>query len=878
MSFSDLLTPRQDVLSDDGIEGIIDLANAGVVRRRRTPLESRPNDFFNLTYPTADVRRVVEKLGTRFLNGNDVPGLFLFEGLKGSGKSHLLLLVYHLFANHTAAQSWLFRHNLICPLPSDAVVIINKFTDQPLKSIWDFIFEQLTGKRPEKTTVQPGLGDVEAVLGDRRLVLIFDELEQGINVIGDPVLRAQNIAFLQMLSEWGNRSRQVTLFASIYSDRDEPGSTLKRVPAVRVQFTHSTDRARVVLHRLFNNYLDFDMERSAPVIESYLARWQRHMSLDVERLRAEMMQAYPFSPDLLDVLLQRVPARGGFQNLRGALGFFAQLVRFNYGITDLITPAHALIADQVIATLLSDLDASGDLINRARGNLKELERLPLAGDVASAVLLYTLAGTGRVGSTREELLRSVLRPGVDINEIEQTLLAFQKYASHFHMQEGRYFFDVEENADAKVEFRSLSVDDRDAHSKLSEIWRNDIFRGDPHTAIFTDADETKAECEKLEKGRLRYVLAPRRLKAEERHSLYHGMSERNQAILLEPRDAAFNLHAHPDLLKWAKRHIAAQGLRANTPDATRSSHYERIGKEDRKSIVEAIRRAGLIYIRFESFGTTPAADLVEEESLGSAVDKDGVLAALNQSHFPVQLIEEHLSARLADLKGRTVAEVDREYRNTLGFPVPTLQSSVSRAIRALCKGEKIGVRHTRGNYCHEDPPLSETELLAATIDDPFPVGAEPIVKTQQPRSVVHIPDSVNGDLPVTLLPEMPPFDPPAERRETLSIPPQLSAGALRQEMAARLQNYGEAKILRIQFTVFLEQTAGDLSALPASLRGGLAGQGTLAAEITLTKEGEFSKGQIEQMAESLPSISGAEYRARLDVLVGQPQVVGVMNG
>ena len=50
MSFSDLLTPRSEVLSDDGIEGIIDLANVNV-RRRRLPLEARPSDFFALTYP-----------------------------------------------------------------------------------------------------------------------------------------------------------------------------------------------------------------------------------------------------------------------------------------------------------------------------------------------------------------------------------------------------------------------------------------------------------------------------------------------------------------------------------------------------------------------------------------------------------------------------------------------------------------------------------------------------------------------------------------------------------------------------------------------------------------------------------------------------------
>lgn len=70
MSFSDLLKPRPEVLSDDGIQGIIDLANLNVQRKRRLPLEARPHDFFSLTSPTADVRRVVERLGERFSSDN----------------------------------------------------------------------------------------------------------------------------------------------------------------------------------------------------------------------------------------------------------------------------------------------------------------------------------------------------------------------------------------------------------------------------------------------------------------------------------------------------------------------------------------------------------------------------------------------------------------------------------------------------------------------------------------------------------------------------------------------------------------------------------------------------------------------------------------
>jgi hypothetical protein len=863
MSFSDLLKPRREVLTEDGVEGIIDLANL-TARGKKRPLEARAEDFFELTYPTADVRRVVAQLNTRFSGNGDVPGLFLFEGLKGSGKSHLLLFVYHLFKNAAPAGEWLAKHSLSCSLPADAEVILIKFTDLPLESIWGFIFQKLTGKAPAKAAVQPGLAEVEVALGSRRLVLILDELEQGIRVISDPALQAQNIAFLQMLSEWGKRSDQVTMFASIYSDQVEPGSTLKRVQPVRIQFAQATDRERVVLHRLFSNYLSFDPKSAAPVIESYLSLWQRHAPGDLDRLRNAMQQGFPFSPGLLDVILERVPKRGGFQNVRGALGFLAHLVRLHHKTADLLTPAHADLADKEVRVRLSDLDTSGDLITRAHDNFNDLKNdVPLASEVASSVLLYTLASSGKaIGATRDELVLAVLGPGENINTLERALFAFQKYASNFWLRDGRYLFDTEENPDAKVELRSLGIQDAEARTKLHDIWRTEVFR-EPNTVIFTDAAATKTACEALEKDRLRYVLAPRRLKAEERHDLYHGLSVRNQVILLEPRDAKMDLNCHADLLKWAKRLIAAQGLIATTPDAERRVQYEHIGKEDKANITAGIRRAGLVYIHFEQFGATPTADIVEEESLGNATGKDDVQAALSQHIFPAQLVAEHLGGRLVAVKGRTVADVDREYRATLGFPVPTHVNSVSRAIRELCRGPqpRIGVRHPRGNFCGEEPQLSESELLAATIDDPFTPAIPP------PAIPGGTPPFTPQPSPQPPIPPPPPPVPPGAHRETIAVPPQTSAGLLRQEIAARLAGCGADKVVKTQFTIHMDRTEGDLSSLPASFRGTLSGPGRLSVEITVNKEGDFSKGQIEQMTESLPNISGAEYQARLEAIV-----------
>jgi len=477
-------------------------------------------------------------------------------------------------------------------------------------------------------------------------------------------------------------------------------------------------------------------------------------------------------------------------------------------------------------------------------------------------MLYTLTGTaGSVGATRDELIRSALRPGnSDINEFEGTLLAFRKYASHFWIEGTRHYFDLKENPDASVELESLKYGDPAASALLRDTWRDEIFR-EQRCAIFADASATREALDAMDKHGIRWCLAPRRLRPEERHGLYFGLSLRNQVILLEPHDEQFNLDRHPDLLKWAKRAKAADDLARNTADRDRREAYERIGREDRKHITDTIRRAGLVFTHFEQFGNTPRDVHVEFEPLGNARTKDEVLQKISTAYFPEQIVAEHIFDRLADVEGKTVAAIEQEYRNTLGFPIIMSQSAWDNAIRQLCKDSKVGIRHQRGNQCGKTPDLGDNELAEATVTGPFarqeppPVGPPPVGPPRPP---------VGPEPPVG-----PPVGPAPVRIESVSVPPQRGIGALRQEVAVRLQAFPDGKVTRIRFQVYLEQSVGDLSTLPAGIRGSLSGPGDLIAEITITKSGEFSKAEVEQMIEKLPLFSGADYSATLTVAIRQ---------
>jgi len=477
------------------------------------------------------------------------------------------------------------------------------------------------------------------------------------------------------------------------------------------------------------------------------------------------------------------------------------------------------------------------------------------------------------------LISDILAPETDINDIEQTLMGFQKYASYFHHQEGRYYFDLEENSEAKVEFKSLQYSDDQAREELYKILKADIFREMVNTTVFGSIEQTQELLKQFDKSRLRYILSGRRLTQEERHQIYYGMDVRNMIFLLEPKDDRFQIANDKDLLKWAKRCLATKDLAKSTKNMSRQNDYNRIASTGKRYIIERIKKAGLVFVSWQKYGSSVAEDQVELEPLPGDLSKDKVLEKLNQEYFPVLRFREHLEERLDQIKDRLVKEVDAEYRATLGFPVPLTVRSVSNAIRDLCKDGFIGIQHSAGNFCHVNPNLTETELFNAKVTDPFEEPGKPMPCPKCgkfPCRCSKPPETcpVCGEYPCQC-PAPPVVCPkcgkdPCEcpKRETLAIriPPQSTVGSLRQETAFRLQDCEDGIITKVTYKIFLQKNnIGDLSSLPAGIRGSLSGEGDITAEIAISKTGTFSKSQIEQDIESLPVIPDADFSVDLEV-------------
>ena len=242
-----LLQPRQDVLAGR-LQGVIDIER--VKDRNRRSLESRAQEFFDSTFVTGELRRLISTLHTRLNSDNAESGLFLLEGPKGVGRSHDALVPLHLVTAGDQLSEWLSRNGLHFRAPDGTRLIWRKFTDFPLESLWGVVGQELG---VQFRTISRPASMSSAAKSVKELVLIFDELESGVRSISDPALRQRNLNFLQMVSEEANRAgSHVALVASVYDGNQEPGQTLKRVSRVELRFRQdAADRRKILFHRLF---------------------------------------------------------------------------------------------------------------------------------------------------------------------------------------------------------------------------------------------------------------------------------------------------------------------------------------------------------------------------------------------------------------------------------------------------------------------------------------------------------------------------------------------------------------------------------------------------------------------------------------------------
>ena len=215
----DLVKLRREVIEGD-LHGIVSLY--ALLEDAPDAFEKDPTRVLAATYPSAALKRLLQRLATSVSEeGADRKGNFVISGGYGSGKSHLLLDLYHILTSPKAAIPWLKAHAIAFSPPGSAHVVLMPMTNlrdaEDVEYLWQPIFKALgyTGFRHTGNNF-PTAHHLQEALAGRTAFLIIDELERWFMPIRDRHQAEANVTFLQNLTEFAqDASNGLFVFLSL---------------------------------------------------------------------------------------------------------------------------------------------------------------------------------------------------------------------------------------------------------------------------------------------------------------------------------------------------------------------------------------------------------------------------------------------------------------------------------------------------------------------------------------------------------------------------------------------------------------------------------------------------------------------------------------
>lgn len=481
---------------------------AGVFRRRPglPDVYTRPDSFIAATYLTSALRELLEDvLGV--LGGGPGDRVLQLRTPFGGGKTHTLVALLHLARDRPAARSIPGFADLPDPGPVRVAVLSGEELD-PLstmtesgaetRTLWGELAAQLGSYQVvaehDRLGSAPGGDTLRHVLGDGPVLVLLDEvlayvekalaLERGESNAG-----RQAMLFVQALTEAVNSHPNAAMVYSLQASVGEAVGAeglltqldhlVSRIDAKREPVS-GDDVMRVVQRRLFADLGDADIHHAVARAYSHLLRRQleafaetedsrRQAAAEAELLERRILAAYPFHPELLDLMYHRWGSLPSYQRTRGALQFLACTVHAlvaKGSDASLISPGDVALADEATrgaffsqvgererytSVLSSDIISDGSgakTVDRRLGaDSPAVARLAVGSRAATAIMLYSFGareGEDR-GVLETDLVTAILAPGLDRNVLVAALHDLREEELYLHYTGRRYRFEPTPN-------------------------------------------------------------------------------------------------------------------------------------------------------------------------------------------------------------------------------------------------------------------------------------------------------------------------------------------------------------------------------------------------------------------------------------------------
>ena len=494
------------------------------------------SSFFDKTYITAGMRDIASRV-VRALNGEESGNnvISLQTGF-GGGKTHTLISIYHIAKGGAQLLSSPACAGMLSPgvFPNfsgtKVAVFTNNTTDVTqgrtteegvtIHTLWGEIAYQIGGlagyerMRPnDEQLTAPNAAILKPILEEAGTSLILiDELADYCNkaagrTVGASNLYYQTVSFVQTLSEVVASLPRCVLIATLPASANEIADSrigqeildalqnrLVRI-ATNVKPVDDEEVYEVIRRRLFENIADSQMV--SLVAEKYKKMYcNRRTDVPDYSTKKEyadrIRKAYPFHPELIEILRQRWGSFHKFQRTRGVLRLLASVVQDLWRRRSSLTGSHPLI--QTSDVYLENLNPMTAEITRLKGTAWESVMLAdvygassnsrkideedpssqigqyrLTESIATTLLMASIGASANTGLSMKEIKLCLLIPGntFNHNSVDGALNKLEQKAHYLHSSnvgESVYWFDSKANVNilliqAKAE---VSADETDA--------------------------------------------------------------------------------------------------------------------------------------------------------------------------------------------------------------------------------------------------------------------------------------------------------------------------------------------------------------------------------------------------------------------------------
>jgi uncharacterized protein len=525
----EIAEPRPDI-ADGSFDESLFAADLGLVDRGRGPADYLdPVAFCEKTYLTGNLLAFLRELTERLSGDMSAAGVYRLQTEFGGGKTHTLLAAYHLFRDPAQVAGTAFVSELAANLgrasfPQAKVVVLeggalgagevdSHIPNAQVRTLLGQLAYRLGGssafaKVEEQDRHLRGSSTTqiaELLEANAPCLILLDELLQYLTKAlvvptHDGNLAATTLTFIKELCTAAASVPRVAVVATLTSSNledyasvtgEEMQERLSKVVGRTENIVTPVEGDDIfpILHRRLFTAIGTDIQRRA-VADAY-ADWYESLgdavpaSFREASYRDRMATAFPFHPELVDILTNRWGSLSGFQRTRGALRTLAHTVKAlsqRRHKAPLIHVGDVALGDQGIrgevlrfagesykAALNADIirpDSMAPEEDRRRGGI--VENLGLATGLATTAFLNSFGSDRVLGASAVQMLTGVGRPPLSRGLIEDVRDALEGSLWYMRLEGGRYRFTTEPNLNKVVLEREGAINDDRIETLLRE--------------------------------------------------------------------------------------------------------------------------------------------------------------------------------------------------------------------------------------------------------------------------------------------------------------------------------------------------------------------------------------------------------------------------